>query len=373
MRTKGWIQKLYVKSEGERVKNGQLLFALYSPDLVNAQEEYLQALRSGSRGLIRASTNRLASLGISAKQIRKLKATRKVEQLVRIYATQDGIIASLKVRQGMYVTPMMRVMSLADLSSVWVLAEVFESQVDWVSIGQPAEVKLPYRPGKTWEGRVAYIYPSLNPKTRTLRVRLRFDNPDERLKPNMYANIVIYGGAKKNVIFIPSEALIRTGRETRVILALGKGRFKARKVKAGMESGGYVQIISGLRAGEKVVTSGQFLIDSESSQKASIARMQGGDNDRGMKMPSGKGMKMPASGGKLRPVTGTGVLKKIKSNSRINMYHDPIKAIGWPSMTMDFRVVKGVSLKGLKPGDAVVFELKKGNYGYEVTAIRKKP
>ena len=364
MRTKGWIQQLHVKSEGERVKKGQLLFALYSPDLVNAQEEYLQALRSGNRGLIRASRDRLVSLGISNKQINRLRSTRKVGQLVRIYAPQDGIIASLKVRQGMYVTPMMRVMSLADLSSVWVLAEVFESQSDWVRLNQTAEVKLPYRPGKTWEGKVAYIYPSLNPKTRTLRVRLRFDNPYERLKPNMYANIVIYGGAKKNVIYIPSAALIRTGRETRVILALGKGRFRARKVTAGMESGGYVQIVRGLRVGERVVTSGQFLIDSESSLKASLARMTGGDEKpKAMKAAKGKvGMKM---------IMGTGVVRHVLKDGRIKLTHDPIKALGWPSMTMNFNVVKGVQVKGLKPGDKVEFHLKKGKSGYDISAISK--
>jgi Cu(I)/Ag(I) efflux system membrane fusion protein len=278
MRTKGWIEKLMVKSEGERVKKGQLLFEMYSPDLVNAQEEYVQALKSGSKGLIKASRERMNALGISAQQINQLNRTRKVDQYVRVYASQDGIVSLLKVREGMFVQPAIEVMSLADLSSVWLLAEVFESQADWVKEGQFADVHLSYLPGKVWEGRVEYIYPSLSQKTRTLKVRLRFDNPGEQLKPNMYADVTIYGGAKKDVIVIPREALIRTGNEQRVILSQGKGRYTPRDVIAGIESGDWIEIISGLNVGDTVVTSGQFLIDSEASLKASIARMSDTDS-----------------------------------------------------------------------------------------------
>jgi Cu(I)/Ag(I) efflux system membrane fusion protein len=191
LRTKGWIEKLYVESEGERVKRGDPLLDLYSPELVNAQEEYVQAMRSGSKPLLRASRDRLIALGIPRDQIRKLSRTREIQQTVTLYAPQDGMVATLPVRNGMYVTPKNRIMSLADLSSVWVLAEVFERQVDWVKLKNPADVRLSYLPGQDWEGRVEYIYPSLDPRTRTLKVRLRFDNPGERLKPNMYANVRI--------------------------------------------------------------------------------------------------------------------------------------------------------------------------------------
>jgi Cu(I)/Ag(I) efflux system membrane fusion protein len=169
-------------------------------------------------------------------------------------------------------------MSLADLSSVWLIAEVFESQADWVKVGQTAEVSLAFLPGRIWEGTVEYIYPSLDAKTRTLKARLRFDNPDEALKPNMYANVRIFGGARDDTIVIPVEALIRTGRESRVVMALGEGRFASRTVTAGIESGDQVEIIAGLEPGEEVVTSGQFLIDSEASLKASMTRMQASDN-----------------------------------------------------------------------------------------------
>ncbi len=273
LRTEGWIEDLAVESEGERVNRGQRLFNVYSPELVNAQEEFVQALNLGNKGLVRASRSRLDALGIPDSQIRQLEKDRKASQTIPVYAPQDGVVASLSVREGMYIKPATTVMSLADLSSVWLLAEVFERQADWVKVGQSAEVSLAFLPGRTWEGKVEYIYPSLDPKTRTLKARLRFPNPDEALKPNMYANIKIYGGPKNDVIVIPLEALIRTGREERVIIDRGNGRFEARKVRAGIESGNWVEILEGVDAGESIVVSGQFLIDSEASLRASIMRM----------------------------------------------------------------------------------------------------
>jgi Cu(I)/Ag(I) efflux system membrane fusion protein len=182
------------------------------------------------------------------------------------------------VREGMFVKPSLNVMSLGDLSSVWLLAEVFERQAQWVRVGQAAEVKLSYVPGHVWQGNVEFIYPSLDAKTRTLKVRLRFENPDEGLKPNMYANVRIFGGPKENIIVIPLEGLIRTGRDERVIIDLGDGRFEARNVVAGIESGDYVEIIKGVEEGERIVTSGQFLIDSEASMRAGIKRMEKSDS-----------------------------------------------------------------------------------------------
>ena len=287
LRTEGWIEKMTVQSEGERVKKGDFLFDLYSPKLVNAQEELVTAIASGSKNLIRASKERLSALGVSGQQITQLLKDKKILQRISIYAPQDGVISSLTVREGMFVKPANRVMSLADLSSIWILAEVFERQTQWVNNGQPAEVRLSYLPGKVWEGNVEYIYPSLDPKTRTLKVRLRFNNPDEFLKPNMYANVRIFGGPKENIIVIPVEGLIRTGRNERVIIALDEGRFEARNVTAGIESGDYVEILEGIDEGEMIVTSGQFLIDSEASMRASLKRMSHSGNltdDKGMEI-----------------------------------------------------------------------------------------
>jgi Cu(I)/Ag(I) efflux system membrane fusion protein len=277
LRTEGWIEHLAAHSEGERVRKGEKLLELYSPDLVNAQDEFVQALVSGNKSLIRASRERLIALGVPTDQVKRLEKTRKVEQNISIYSPQDGVVSKLMVRHGMFVTPKDQVMSLADLSSIWLLAEIYESQADWVKVGLPAEVTLAFLPGRTWEGQVEYIYPSLDPKTRTLKARLRFDNPDEALKPNMYAHVKIFAGAREGIIVIPVEALIRTGRESRVVIALGEGRFASRTVTAGIESGDWVEILSGLEPGEEVVTSGQFLIDSEASLKASMTRMQSPD------------------------------------------------------------------------------------------------
>lgn len=365
LRTEGWIDKLMVKSEGERVRKGQLLFELYSPTLVNAQDEYIQALASHSTRLVSASKERLLSLGIDASQISHLEKTRKSDQRVKIYAQQDGIVSHLAGREGMFVKPQMEVMTLADLSSIWIQVEVFERQAEWVKVGKPAEMTVSYIPGRVWEGRVEYVYPSLDPKTRTLRARLRFDNPDEALKPNMFATITIFGGAADDVVSIPREALIRTGNAQRIILSLGDGRFAPREVVSGIESGDRIEIRQGLQGGEDVVVSSQFLLDSEASVKASLMRMS---------EPAMADGAMPDAEDMRKPVTGSGVLRELMpGEGRLNMSHEPIPAIGWPSMTMDFRVAEGVSTQGLAPGMAVEFDLEEDKDGFVITGIRPVP
>lgn len=357
LRTDGWIERLGVKSEGDRVKKGDILLELYSPTLVNAQEEYLQAMELRSRSLLEASRDRLIALGVSPVHIRQLDKSRKVQQRLKIFAPQDGIVAKLNVREGMFIKPATEVMMLADLSSVWLLAEVFESQADWVRVGAPANVKLSYVPGREWEGKVEYIYPSLDQKTRTLKVRLRFDNVGEELKPNMFADVTIYGGAKKEILVIPRESLIRTGDSTRVILDVGDGRFQPRTVTVGIETGDSVEIRKGLREGERVVVSGQFLIDSEASLKASVMRMSNTASSATETQPG---------------ISGKGVIRKLMPEEhKINMFHDPIPAIGWPSMTMDFRFKHGVDVSGLKPEDPVMFDLEKTDDGYVISNIRR--
>lgn len=365
LRTKGWIEKLLIKSEGERVKKGQLLFQLYSPELVNAQEEYVQALRIRNKLLIEASSERLQTLGVAKSQIRELNKTKRVRQYIPVYAKQSGIVAKLNVREGMFVDPMREVMSLADLSSVWLLAEVFESQLDWVKVGQTAEVRLSYLPGREWTGKVEYIYPSLDPKTRTLKVRLRFDNPNEALKPNMFANVTIYGGAKKDLIIIPREALIRAGTDERVIISEGKGRYSPQVVTAGIESGDFVEIIEGLKEGDRVVTSGQFLIDSEASLKASLARMSAPSASTDKKMDNNMEMEKGVIQG------GGEVTGMAEGERKIKIAHEPIDALGWPSMNMFFDVKEGVSLDQFKTTDKVLFELEEGDNGYMITSINK--
>ena len=278
-RVEGWIEKLNTTATGDPVKKGQLLFELYSPTLVNAQEEFLTATGSGNKALLKASRDRLAALGVSGSEIARLEKERTVQQRVRVYAESDGVIAHLGVREGIYITPATEVMSVAKLDRVWVIAEVFERQSSWIKPGQNAIVELDYLPGKRLEGTVDYVYPELDPKTRTLRARLRFDNAGELLRPNMFARVVIEAEGFGRVVNVPREAVIRGGSMNRVVVALGDGRYKARPVSLGIESGDRVAIRSGLKAGETIVVSGQFLIDSESNIESALARMNEGDQE----------------------------------------------------------------------------------------------
>ena len=273
-RVDGWIEKLATKASGESVEKGQLLFELYSPTLVNAQEEYLVALRSSNKLLLKASRERLASLGVTSSEVARLDKERNIRRLIRVYAETDGVIAHLGVREGIFITPATEIMSVAKLDTIWVIAEVFERQAAWVAAGQRAMVELDYLPGEVWEGTVDYVYPELDPKTRTLNVRLRFDNQSERLQPNMFARVTIFGEGFGDVVHIPREALIRGGSVNRVVLALPNGRFRSQPVKIGIESGDRIAIREGISAGDLIVASGQFLIDSESNIEAALERME---------------------------------------------------------------------------------------------------
>ncbi len=376
LRTSGWIENLVVRSEGERVTKGERLFNVYSPELVNAQEEMIAALVSRNKSLIRASRERLIALGSTTNQINRLVKTRHVKQRISIYASQKGVVSDFPVRNGMYVTPSTNVMTLGDLSNVWLLAEVFERQTEWVKVGQQADARLSYIPGKVWKGKVRFIYPTLDPKTRTLKVRLQFKNPQEQLKPNMYANIKIYTKPEKNVLAIPLEALIRTGRDNRVILYLGGGKFKAQHVVPGIESGNEVQILSGVKVGQRVVTSGQFLIDSESNSRASYSRMNPADIETSKKTGDKKSTdnkkEAKTSSGAVKPVTGKGVVKAIDSKAgKITLQHEAIKALGWPAMTMGFSLMGNLDISALKPGEKVTFQLMKMGDDYMISAIHK--
>lgn len=273
LRTEGWIERLVVKVQGDYVKKGDLLFEVYSPILVNAQEEYVQAIELGNPSLIKASEERLVALGVSRQQIDAIRSSRKASQLVAIYAPQNGYVAELNAREGMQVMPSTPIINLVDLSSVWLLVDVFERQADWVKIGQKAQASLPFMPGKSWKGTVEYVYPSIDAKTRSLKVRLRFDNPDNDLKPNMYADVRILANPKKDVLAIPRESVIRTGTEERVIIAMGEGRFVPMPVRTGVETDDHIEVVSGLNEGDEVVVSSQFMIDSEASQKAAMMKM----------------------------------------------------------------------------------------------------
>jgi Cu(I)/Ag(I) efflux system membrane fusion protein len=279
-RVDGWIETLATKAAGDPIAKGQLLFELYSPTLVNAQQEYLAALRSSNALLLGASKERLIALGVTENGIARLNEERSVSQHIRVYAPTDGVIAMLGVREGDHVTSATDVMSIAELNKIWVIAEVFERQAAWVSTGQHAMVELDYLPGQMWHGSVDYVYPELDPKTRTLRVRLRFENADEFLRPNMFARVTIHGDSTEEVVHVPREALIRGGSIDRVVVALGEGRFRSQPVQVGIESGDRVAILDGVAPGDPIVVSGQFLIDSESNIESALSSM-GESSDEG--------------------------------------------------------------------------------------------
>lgn len=295
-RAEGWIEKLDVKAVGDTVRRGQRLYELFSPKLATAETEYLTALGSHLPDLIAAARERLRALGFSGGQIEQLARSRHATDRVARYADSNGVVVSLGVREGAYVTPMTEVMKLADLSTVWVLAEIDESDAARISVGQKATAEFEAFPGQFRDGQVEYIYPDMNAATRTAKVRLRFDNADGKLQPNMYAHVAILASPDHQAVYIPSAALIRTGQSERVALALGDGRFDICPVTAGYESGGVVQILKGLVPGQKVVVSSQFLIDSEANLDAAALRL-GADRaqcDQAAKVQEGMNSPAPA-------------------------------------------------------------------------------
>ena len=358
VRTQGWIEKLHVKSPGEVVRKGQPLFDLYSRPLVSAQEEYLQAVRIGKASLIRAAMSRLDALGMSNAQVARIKKSGKSRRLIRVFAPQDGVITMLGAGEGAFVKPGRQIMMLADLSSVWVQAEVFENQANWAKSGQSVEMRLDAMPGRIWQGAVDYVYPTVNAGARTVQVRLRFDNADGALKPDMYAKISIKTDPHTGVLAIDREALIRTGKSSRVIIALGDGNFQPAKVITGMESGGKIEILDGLLENENIVVSSQFLIDSEASLRGTTLRMS------------------PPTTDIVGQAETMGVIDKIMADmGMVTLTHQPIESMGWPKMTMAF-VTKPENLKGLAIGDTVhfrVLEKANENGGFVITTIRKMP
>ncbi|WP_417531809.1 efflux RND transporter periplasmic adaptor subunit [Marinobacter lipolyticus] len=272
-RVEGWIEALYVKAEGEPVEKGKPLYTLYSPTLVNAQEELLLARNRGNERLVNAAEERLVALNVPASLIRQLQQTRKVQRTMTVYAPDSGVVENLNVREGMFIKPGDRVLSIAALDEVWVIGEVFESQLAAVEPGNRVVMALDYMPGRQWRGRVDYVYPGINPKTRTARVRMRFDNADGALMPGMFARLSVQGERGQRRFLVPRESIIRTGQSDRVVLAQEEGAFKSVDVTIGRVGDKYAEVFDGISAGDTVVTSAQFLIDSESSKTSDFQRM----------------------------------------------------------------------------------------------------
>ncbi|KZN34900.1 hypothetical protein N480_20135 [Pseudoalteromonas luteoviolacea S2607] len=343
-RVEGWIDKLYIKSMGERVDQGQPLYELYSPELVNAQKEVLVALKQSDQQLISAARKRLKALKMSPKFIEHLVRTKEVSQTVTFYAPQSGVVENLNIREGFYVQPDTTMMSIGQLQQVWVEAEVFEREAALVKAGLPVTMKLDYLPGKTWQGEVDYVYPSLDAQNRTLRVRLRFDNQDLALKPNMFAQVSIHSDPIDDVVTVPKEAVIRTGQQDRVVLVVGNGQFKSIEIAIGRVTSEYIEVLDGLSAGDEIVTSAQFLIDSESSKNSDFKRMSVGEN------PTFTWMQ--------------GRVNEVQQQQRIvNITHEPVAVWSWPAMTMDFAIADSVDVEALKAGQELHFKVIQSDSG----------
>ncbi len=284
----GWVEKLDVDFVGQQVQRGQPLLEVYSPELVATQEELLVAaryrgatkaspfadVRGGGASLYAATKRRLALWDVSDSDIKRLIETGKIQKTVTLYAPASGVVTSLGVRAGMEVGPNHNLYTIADLSTVWVLANVYEYELPWLELGQIGTVELPYLPGREFSGPITYIAPFLDPKTRTVEVRLELANPNGELRPEMFGDIRIQGAPRESVVAVPSEAVIRSGRRSLIIVALGDGRFSPRPVSLGIDSGdGWVEVRDGLSSGEEIVVSSQFLIDSESNLQEAVRKL----------------------------------------------------------------------------------------------------
>ncbi len=274
LRFSGWVDRILVDKTGDPVKAGQRLFEIYSPELVAAQEEYLLALRSADEALARSARRKLELWDIEARDIDAIARSGDAARTLSIRSPSSGYVLHKSVVEGARVAAGKDLYRIGDLAKIWVEAEVYEFDAPWVELGQPAQMELSFQKGTLLEGEVTYIYPTLNPKTRTLRVRLEFDNPGVALKPGMFATVHIQYRKKEDVLAVPTEAIIHTGERELVFLALGQGRFTAREVTTGLVADHHMtEVLTGLSAGEVVVTSGQFLLDSESQLQEAIAKL----------------------------------------------------------------------------------------------------
>jgi Cu(I)/Ag(I) efflux system membrane fusion protein len=350
-RVTGWLEALHVHTVNDPVRKGQLVAEVYSPELFAAQEEYLLSLKHQDDPAWRAAARqKLSFLGLPDSLIDRLQKTGKAQRRLPYFAPKGGIVSSIAVHPGAAVNAGMPLMEITNLGRVWVIADVVEDELAWVAPGKSAEIHFNALPGERFEGKIEYVYPKLDPATRSVPVRIALANPDLKLKPGMYANVTLYGGKGDEGVVVPSEAVIRTGKRAIVLLAEGEGRFLPIEVTTGMESDGKTLIVSGLSGGEHVVTSSQFLIESEANLKGALERMK------------------PAGGERW-----SGTARIVAANAKtgaLTMDHDPIPALQWPAMTMDFDVDSPTLLVGLEPGQPVTFDMIKRDGGFVITAIR---
>ena len=358
-RSSGFVERLHVRAPLDPVRKGQPLAELYVPEWVAAQEEFLAARRmQGIAGLADAARQRMRLAGMTDDQIRQVERTARVSARMTISAPASGVVAELAVREGMTVSAGAPLFRINGLDSVWVIAEVPESLLARVQAGDPVQAHATSLPGSSFTGKVSAVLPEVNPATRTVKARIELANPGQQLLPGMFVNVRFTGRAGQEVLTVPSEAIIQTGVRSVVLVAQGSGKFAPVEVETGSEAGGLTEIRKGLRAGQKVVASGQFLVDSEANLKGAVARMG----------------TAPATGHEGHDATpalhrGEGRVEAI-ARDEITFSHGPIPTMKWPAMTMSFGMQPGVLRPGIKVGDTVRFEFTASHDGhYMVTSV----
>lgn len=356
-RAAGFVERVYARAPGDVIAQGAPLLDILVPEWAGAQTEFLALQRSGDEDLTRAARERLRLLGMPEAAIQRLATSGQAQTRFTVTAPIAGVIQALEIRQGMTVSPGMTVARINGLATVWLEAAVPESQGGSLAVGQPVAAHLAAYPGKSYEGRVIALLPEVNPQSRTLRLRMEFANRRQELRPGMFAQVQLDTKAQQQMLLIPSEALIRTGRRNVVIVAEGGGQFRPVEVTPGSQAGGKTAILAGLSAGQKIVASGQFLIDSEANLTGVLAQM---------KTTAAPEPQASAASGLIE---ASGVVEAL-GRQDITLSHEPIPALDWPAMTMPFALDKAASTQGLKKGQRVQFVLEKRGDDLVIVRIR---
>ena len=361
----GYVESLHVSVTGQVVVKGQALFEVYSPELVSAQREYaiaaqgVQSLKDGSndaqsgmKQLADASLMRLKNWDISDAQIRALEKDGVAKRTLTFRSPVSGIVTEKKALQGMRFMPGEMLYQITDLSSVWVLADVFEQDIALAKSGAKAKVMISAYPGKRFDGKISYVYPTLKAETRTVQVRIELPNPGQLLKPGMFAQVELAVAAGSRAVTVPLSAVIDSGTRRIVLVQVKAGRFEPREVKLGARSDNYVEVLEGVRDGEQVVVTANFLIDAESNLKAAISGFDSSENTRAQVDASA--VKSGAVGAGHQ---AEGTVESVDAKTgRVSISHGPVASLKWPAMTMDFKTANNSLVKDLKPGSTVAFE-----------------
>lgn len=355
-RALGYVEKLFVETSLERVEKGQPLMAIYVPDWLAVQEEYLalKSMQGEKLGhLITASIARMRQVGMSEAQIRRVINTSKLQPQLTINAPINGVVTELVVREGMTISPGSTLMRINGLDPVWANAEVPENQVKKISAGDSVIATSPAFPGKTFEGTIERLLPQVDPTTRTVRARMVLSNPDGELLPGMFVDMQLAGKEISDALMVPTEALIRTGKRTLVMVAMNNGSFRPVEVITGIEADGQTQIRQGLQENERVVVSGQFLVDSEASLSGVEARLSDDDADNISAMPS-----MPDRSNREMAPHQTQATVEAINGRMLTLTHPAIPSLQWPGMTMDFKLAPSLNPEELTVGEKIDIEFR---------------